>query len=333
MGRETPQPRAFRASSLLGCSIRTQPLIDPRAWQASTLDDRQAWYTPLSERCLAALDETIRQLRREPKPTTELRVSETPCARCQEDFQPIRTALEEGRGFVIIEGTPGGRYTVAEQQIIYWLVGQLLGQPFIQNVQGTLLYDVRDTGRDVRDGARFSITNADTGFHTDNSFGETVADYAGLLCLRGAKSGGENQLVNAYSVYNVLLAKHPEVLETLYQPFHVDRRGGLRPGDAPTSQYPIFQWDGRELLCRYLRHWIEAGHQKVGQPMSGAQKRALDILDRVLGDPQLGIEMTLRPGEMFFINNRWLLHKRNAFEDHPQPELRRHYVRLWLHRR
>jgi alpha-ketoglutarate-dependent taurine dioxygenase len=315
-----------------GCPILTYLVNDRRAWRPSTIDDRKAWYYPLSERCLAALDETIRQLRREPRPTTELRLSETPCARCQEDFQPIRMALEEGRGFVIIDRAACRRHTDAEQQVVYWLVGQLLGHPFVQNVQGTLLYDVRDSGRSVADGARFSITNADTGFHTDNSFGETVLDYAGLLCLHTAKSGGENQLVNGYSLHNALLAQHPDVLETLYQPFHVDRREGLRPGDAPTSQYPIFQWNGRELLCRYLRYWIEAGHQKAGQPLTTTQNEALEILDRVLADPQLGIELTLRPGEMFFINNRWLLHKRNAFEDHPDTELRRHYVRLWLHR-
>jgi alpha-ketoglutarate-dependent taurine dioxygenase len=314
------------------CPTLTHPIADGRAWRAGTIDDRKAWYYPLSERCLAALDETIRKLRREPRPTTEVRLSETPCARCQEDFQPLRTVLETGRGFVIIEGMPCRRYADAEQQVIYWLVGQLLGRPFVQNVQGTLLYDVRDTGRSVHDGARYSITNADTGFHTDNSFGESVLDYAGLLCLHTAKSGGENLLVNGYSLHNVLLAKHPEVLETLYQPFHVDRRGGVRPGDAPTIQYPIFQWDGRELHCRYLRYWIEAGHQKAGQPLTTTQNEALEILDRVLADPQLGIELTLRPGEMFFINNRWVLHKRKAFEDHPEPELRRHYVRLWLHR-
>jgi hypothetical protein len=32
----------------------------------------------------------------------------------------------------------------------------------------------------------------------------------------------------------------------------------------------------------------------------------------------------------FFINNRWTLHNRTAFDDHPEPERRRHHVRLWL---
>jgi Taurine catabolism dioxygenase TauD, TfdA family len=310
--------------------MQTHTVADPRAWRADSIDERRCWYCPLPERCQAALDETIRHLRREPRPTTDLLVAETPCAHLADDLQPVRATLESGRGFVIIEGLPSQRYSVAEQQTIYWLVGQLLGRPFAQNVQGTLLYDVRDTGQDVRYGARFSVTNADTGFHTDNSFGEDVLDYVGLLCINTSKTGGLNQLVSIYSLHNELLAKHPDVLEILYQPFHIDRRGGLRPGDAPTIQFPILHWDGEGLTCRYLRYWIEAGHEKAGVPLTAEQQHALAILDQVLRAPELQVEFALRPGDMFFINNRWLLHSRSAFEDFPEPERRRHYVRLWL---
>ena len=39
-----------------------------------------------------------------------------------------------------------------------------------------------------------------------------------------------------------------------------------------------------------------------------------------------------KAGDMYFLNNRWLLHNRTAFVDHPEPERRRHLVRLWLTR-
>ena len=44
-------------------------------------------------------------------------------------------------------------------------------------MEGTLLYDVRDTGQDVAQGARFSVTNYESSFHTDNSFGSEVLDF------------------------------------------------------------------------------------------------------------------------------------------------------------
>jgi hypothetical protein len=311
----------------------THPITGPRAWRAVTIDERRSWNYPLSQRCLTALDETIHQLRSHPRTIAELQVPDTPCAACVPDLQPARATLETGRGFVILEGLAGLPYSLVEQQVVYWLVGQLLGQPVVQNVQGTLLYDVRDTGQDVRYGARFSVTNAGTGYHTDNSFGEHVVDYVGLLCLRTARSGGENKLVSVYSLHNALLSDHCAVLPTLYEPFLFERRGGLRPGDAATVPFPILRWNGDELLCRYLRYWIEAGHDKAAQPLTDAQQRALAVLEHVLTDPELAVELTLRPGDMFFINNRWLLHNRSAFEDHPEPERKRHYVRLWLEKR
>src|SRR6516164_9713907 len=152
----------------------TSPVTDARAWRAGTVDDRSTWYYTLRERCLASLDRAVAQLRRAPQPLTELRASDYLDAACAADLEPVRTALEQGRGFAILEGVPPMRYTDAELQAIYWLAGQLLGRPLEQNVQGTLLYDVRDEGKDVRAGARYSVTRAATGFHTDNSFGEEV---------------------------------------------------------------------------------------------------------------------------------------------------------------
>jgi alpha-ketoglutarate-dependent taurine dioxygenase len=308
----------------------TQLVTDRRAWRANSLDERRSWYHTLSKRCLAALDETVRALRDRPRPTTELRAALEPCAICADDLQPVREALDRGRGFAVVRGSQPEAYSAAELRVAYWLIGQLLGQPVAQDAQGTLLYDVRDTGQEVRYGARFSVTNAESSFHTDNSFGTGLVDYVGLLCLQGAKHGGLSQILSGYSVHNELLEHQPDVLEVLYQPFHIERRGGLQPGEAPTAQHPIVFWDPGGLTFRYLRYWIESGHKRIGQPLSAAQQQALDALDGVLNDPGLRAEFVLDPGDLFFINNRWILHNRTAFEDYSEPDRRRHLVRLWL---
>lgn len=306
--------------------MSTQTVTDPRAWRADSVGAPSSWYYTLPDRLLAVIDQGIQELRRRPRSITSLECMSDTTA----DLEPALCALEEGRGFVILNGVPVERYSPQELQAAYWLVGQLLGQPMEQNVQGTLLYDVRDTGQDVRYGARFSVTNAETSFHTDNSFGETVLDYVGLLCVQTAKSGGLSQVISGCAVRERLLQESPEVGEILSQPFHVDRRGGLRPGDAPTIRFPILDWDGQELTCRYLRYWIEVGHEKARQPLTPEQIHALDVLDRVAQDPDLRAEFNLERGDMFFINNRWILHNRTGFEDYPELERRRHYVRLWL---
>ena len=81
---------------------------------------------------------------------------------------------------------------------------------------------------------------------------------------------------------------------------------------------------------RYLRYWIEAGHEKAGQPLTPAQVNAFNVLDGVLNRRELRVEFDLKPGDMYFINNRWTLHNRTAFEDHADAARRRHLVRLWL---
>jgi hypothetical protein len=314
-------------------TMRTSTVTDPRAWRAGTIDPPDSWYYPLSENALAALDQAVRDGRAGARPVTELRASDGLHAAVAPDLEGARAALEAGRGFVVIPAGRPGRYAPQDLQAVYWLVGQLLGRPFEQNVQGTLLYDVRDTGQDVRYGARFSVTNSESTFHTDNAFGDEVLDYVGLLCVNPAKAGGESQLVSACTVEQELRARHHDAWEVLRQPFHVDRRGGLRPGDEPTTRTPIFSDTGPGLVVRYLRYWIEVGHEKAGLPLTAEQVHAMDVLDGVAGERDLRVQFTLRSGEMLFVNNRWLLHNRTGFEDYAEPERRRHYVRLWLRRR
>ena len=254
-------------------------------------------------------------------------------AGCRACLQPVLDALNSGRGFAIVERLPVEQYAGEESLTAYWAIGQLLGLPFEQNIQGTLLYDVRDTGQDVSKGVRFSVTKAESSFHNDNAFSPQVPDFVGLLCRQTAQSGGQSQLISAYALHNELLANHREVLDTLYQPFFFDRRGQFRAGEPAVTRGPIFYWDGQELNTRYLHYYIQVGHQGAGQPFSPEQTKALELMEALLRQPEFRVEFSLRPGQMLFTNNHWILHNRTAFEDYPEPERRRHYVRLWLNRK
>ena len=44
----------------------------------------------------------------------------------------------------------------------------------------------------------------------------------------------------------------------------------------------------------------------------------------------LSLKMDFRPGDIQFLHNHTVYHSRTAFEDHPEPERRRHLLRLWL---
>jgi alpha-ketoglutarate-dependent taurine dioxygenase len=310
----------------------TAPTADPKSWTAQTVGNPAGWTHPLPDALIAPL-RSIAEVRVQGEgPITALRLTADEKADLGRHLAPAQHDLEQGRGFVVLDRLPVGRISQREAIALYWMIGQLLGEPVAQNVQGTLFYDVRDGGQDVAQGARFSVTRYESSFHTDNSFGEMVLDYVGLLCLTTARSGGVSQVVSGVTAVAALHREHPEVLETLCRPFHVDRRGGVREGEAPTVLRPVIERGGPEPLFRYLRYWIEAGHEKAGAPLTAAQRAALDRLDAVLNRPALRAEFALEPGQVYFINNRWVLHNRTAFEDHPEPERRRHLVRLWLER-
>src|SRR5438046_1209109 len=60
--------------------------------------------------------------------------------------------------------------------------------------------------------------------------------------------------------------------------------------------------------------------------LAAALAQTLEIFE----EPGIAIDFDFAPGEIQFVDNRALGHSRTEFEDFPEPERRRHLVRLWL---
>jgi len=292
-----------------------EKIADARSWRGESLASK--WRFVLTAECLAALSAADDGID----------------LHCRAALRPVARALEAGPGFAVIDGLEAGRSGLHALQAAYWHLGRCLGEPLAQNIAGDLLYDVRDTGRDVTTGARFSVTNAESTFHNDNAFSPRIPDYVGLLCVRTARVGGRSQLISACALHDALLEEYPEILAALYGDFCFDRRGQYNEGENPVHRAPIMDWDGKELTMRYLRYYIQVGHERASLPMSAAQTEALQRVESLLRRASLRIEFELSPGQMLFVNNHWILHNRTAFEDYEDLDLRRHYIRLWLGRR
>ena len=159
-----------------------ETIEDARSWVADSIDEVSQWYHSLSVDCLQMLNDFVRALRAHPKSVQEIRLQDSLMGACIHCLAPVKQALLAGRGFVIVDRIPVEVYSLEEAQAAYWIIGQCLGKPFAQNIEGTMLYDVRDTGQDVKEGVRFSVTNAESSFHTDNAFSHQVPGIVGLLC-------------------------------------------------------------------------------------------------------------------------------------------------------
>ena len=230
------------------------------------------------------------------------------------------------RGFVVLRRLPVEDYSKDEIGMIFWGIGTYLGRGLSQSVLGDRLGHVKDFSREDPL-ARAYRNKQELSPHTDR------AELVGLACLRNAKSGGVSRLTSALTVHNVMLAEYPEALERLYRGYVFHRRGEEKPGDLPYTPYrvPVYSNTDSKVSARYVRTYAEAGEPAAGRPMGEAELAVLDRFEEVTKRPELMLEFTLQPGEMYFINNYTILHARTAFDDgDAEDDRRRHLLRLWL---
>lgn len=300
------------------CILRT-PIDGPSAWVASDLKQDTRWLHVLEDAQIDGIDRALQAAKSKNIIFPEVQNGDVNLDFLEPLFCDIREELENGRGFLVLRGLPVEKYTEAEIKLIYYGIGLSLGQPVGQNPQGDLLGNVMAVGDPKKKETRVFQTNLYLPYHTDPS------DVVGLLCLRKAKQGGLSSLVSIPSVYNEILAHHPELLGLFYKQFYYAYLGEGEP--KLTS---LFSYNEGKLSARYLRQYIELGHEQMGLPLSAVEIEALDTFDRIAQDPSFRIDMMLEPGDMQFANNYCVLHSRNGFEDYPEPEKRRKMLRLWL---
>jgi alpha-ketoglutarate-dependent taurine dioxygenase len=70
-------------------------------------------------------------------------------------------------------------------------------------------------------------------------------------------------------------------------------------------------------------------HAEVA-PFTDDERTLLELCEAIANDPELYLDMQFAPGDIQLVSNHVILHARTAYEDHPEPERRRHLLRLWL---
>ncbi len=300
----------------------------PIAWTRATLASGDGRVC-LDQECLTELMAVAVLLRANPLPVPALNPADFDLTHCRRAMAGIRSALELGPGFAIVDRLPLERIERAEAVSLFWLLASLIARPVAQKWDGTMVYDVRDTGRPPGNGVRPDITNIEQSFHTDNSYNLCPPEYVGLLCLHPAMEGGVSRIVSLVSAHNEM-RRRPDLLSRLYEPFYFDRQREHAPGDTMVTRHPIFEVDAERLHGRLSRFQVRNGQALAGVALDAEGEAALDELDRIMERPDLRMDFHFDAGQIQFVNNRQIAHKRTAFSDWPEPERKRHLVRLWL---
>jgi hypothetical protein len=288
---------------------------DPSVWSAALTPDEIAEVEAATARAIASGVDPIR-----------LTAADFPLPSFSRRLAQLNQELLFGRGFALLSGMPVARWSKREAATAFLGIGAHMGSARSQNAKGHVLGHVRDLGLSSDDpNVRVYQTHERQTFHTDS------ADVVGLLCLRTARSGGASALVSASAIYNEMHRRRPDLLRLLLQPIAHDRRGEVPEGKLPYFLIPVFNWHAGQLTVLYQRQYIDSAQRFPDAPrLTPDHVAALDLFDALADDPALHFQMQLAPGDMQFVHNHGLLHDRTAFEDYPEPERRRHLLRLWL---
>ena len=303
-----------------------QPVTGATVWRGPEMQHRQDWIHHFSKEQVADVEAALRGVQQLGLSLLEITREDFPLPTLEPLLNRLLQELEGGRGFMLMRGLPLDRYTTEETEIIYWALGRYVGMAVSQDFDGHIFGHVYDRGSEFTlETARGYQTNRPLRFHSDSS------DVVALLCRHKAKSGGESMIVSSMALHNEILATRPDLLEVLYQPFTLERKGAQREGGEPFYQVPVFSELNGQVTCRFNRAFIEYAHDKPEAPdLMEIQIEALDYFDELANRDEFHMIMDLQLGDIQWLNNYVALHGRKEYVDHQEQEKKRHMLRLWL---
>ena len=303
-----------------------EEVVSPADWRGSEISGSEHWIRELSDMSIDEIDQALRRAEQSGLSIADLSTETFPLPTFSNDLAVMRHELERGPGLQLYRGFPVERYSDDELRIVYWGLAQHIGTPVTQSHRGDIIGDVRDIGVDSNSAAgRGYTSNQGLIFHCDS------ADVTGLFCINVAKTGGRSLIVSSVAIHKEIARTRPDLLQVLYEPYFWSWQGQERPGDRPYYTQPIFGVCGQHPTSRYIRVHIQSAQVFDGVPqMTDAQVEALDLVDALCAEPEFHMQMEFVPGDIQFLNNHVTYHARTAFEDHDEPERKRHLLRIWL---
>lgn len=301
----------------------TKPVTGPSVWTGADIAKTNDWLHPFDDAHLAEIDRLATAVRTMDD-IERLNLKDFPrlgalMAKAHED-------LTRGRGFVLLRGFPVKKYDLPKIELLYLALGRFLGKPISQNSYGDVLGHVRDEGKRVMtkgntQGARGYLSNEALLFHTD------LGDIVGLLCIRKSLEGGMSSISSSMTVYNRILAEHPEYLPAYYNGFPF--KSVEADGEPIEWRLPVYTYHQGFLSCAIRRMAIETARLN-GMPYTDLENNAIEHLDRTAARQDLRYDMDLQPGDIQLLNNFITFHARTDFVDADDPAEKRHLLRLWL---
>lgn len=307
--------------------IFDRPYECAAAWKGPELAHSSEWIYTLSPDDVAEIDDAVERVRANGLGIPDISRADFPLPRLSAALADILHEIETGRGFALIRGLPVERLGEHDAAIAYWGIGTCLGEVPAQNMMGHRVAHVRAVGGDW-DG-NFNIRGYQTTSHLP--YHSDKGDVAGLLCLHTAKAGGLSCIASSVAIHNEILRTRPDLHQVLYRPFYIDHRGEELDGGDPYYTAPIFAAHKGRFFARFGMKYVESAQRFPEVPrLSAAQTAAMQLFHDLAMSDEFRLDMEFRQGDIQFLNNHLIVHSRTDYEDYPEPERRRHLLRMLL---
>ena len=284
-------------------AVLDRPISGRQAWTRADVRDHD-YRVILSDAARGELLAAAKTLRRQPVPLLALRPDSIDLPACRAAMEEVRAILTDGIRFALLDRLPVEELSLDEAKALYWMLSSMLARPVAQKLDGTIVYDVHDTGQQALPGSgvRPDKTNIDLQFHNDNAYNSVMPQFVGLLCVRPAKEGGMSRVMSFATAHNTLRERHRDLLPRLYQPFWFDRQREFHPGEPSTFSAPLFIRDGERLNARLSLHQIRGGYALRGETMDNETAAAVEAIKEVFADEALQFRFRLhaRPNQLAF---------------------------------
>jgi len=300
------------------------------AWRGDVLTKSPDWVYLLSEAQISELETLGARFIADDPDLRFVQAESYPLVACADAIKSWGHDVDRGRGFVLVRGLRTHLYSDALSAAIYYILGLHMGDPIRQNELGDVIDHVYATSDKTMDDptALSSKVRDQLVYHSDSS------DVVALMCLRPAKAGGASCLVSGAEIYNEILRRRPDLAPLLFEPYHFDWR--RQDHNSPANTYVsaiVSIVDGVFSMYAGALYIFTAQAYPEVPRLTPQQIEVLKLFDEIAVEPGMAIEMDFRPGDIQWLSNFAALHSRTEFFDYPEPQRRRHLLRLWLSRK
>jgi hypothetical protein len=309
--------------------IALKPVTSAAAWRGDELAKTEDWLYRLTPAQVAELEAVGEKFVEDDPDLRYVTAEQYPVPGCAEALASWGRDVDAGRGFVLVRGLRTHLYSDALSAAIFYVLGLHMGDPMRQNQMGDLLDHIYATSDKTMDDptALPSKVRDQLVFHSDSS------DVVALMCLRPGKSGGASLLVSGAQIYNEILNRRPDLAPLLFEPFHWDWRRQDHESPAYTYTSPMVSLVDGVFSMYAGATYIFTAQEYPGVPkLTPQQIEVIKLFDKITYEPGMAIATNFQPGDIQWLSNYAALHSRTAFTDFPEPQRRRHLLRLWLKR-